>query len=134
MAPAVLERQTVGESQGSLHYCRKCRNVFTTTSCAGCGASNVHRLSRTGQVYSYTTVYQRGTTGEDAFVLALVQLSEGPMVTAKILHTDQLPELKRPLLRVGLPVELVSPTSEELMGSDEQSSGGLHFRPLRPVA
>jgi hypothetical protein len=69
---------------------------------AGEGDVEVFPLSGRGTVYSFTTV----TAPPDAFevyapyTLALVQLDEGPLVTAQLTDLDRPPE-------IGMPVEMV---------------------------
>jgi uncharacterized OB-fold protein len=61
-------------------------------------------LSGRGKVYSYTTVFDAPAGfGEFApYPVALVQLEEGPMVTAQL--TDVEPEE----VSIGMPVEMVT--------------------------
>lgn len=57
-----------------------------------------------GEVYSFTTVYEApaGFERYAPYVLALVKLEEGPLVTAQL--TDVMPEE----VTIGMPVEMVT--------------------------
>lgn len=48
-----------------------------------------------GQVYSYTIVQDppRGFDGQAPYVLALVKLDEGPIVTAQLTDLDEAPKI-----------------------------------------
>jgi uncharacterized OB-fold protein len=99
-----------------LTHCDECGRLSCEgdTACNRCGAEALERVSRIGEIYSYTTVNQ---SGGEYFVLALVQLSGGPMVMGRIVGVDR--ELK-----IGSSVEFV-PDSDPLLGP---RSGGLYFR------
>jgi uncharacterized OB-fold protein len=61
-------------------------------------------LSGRGTVYSYTTVYDTpaGFEEQAPYTLALVQLDDGPMLTAQLTDLgDTTPE-------IGMPVEMVT--------------------------
>ncbi|GAB1420182.1 hypothetical protein MASR2M15_02650 [Anaerolineales bacterium] len=65
--------------------------------------NNVVNLSGLGEVFSYTTV-QSAPAGYDEqapYVLALVKLDEGPLITAQITDLDEE-------LRIGDRVEMVT--------------------------
>jgi uncharacterized OB-fold protein len=49
----------------------------------------------TGEIYSYTTVQEppEGFEDQAPYVLALVKLDEGPLITAQITDLDGLPEI-----------------------------------------
>lgn len=74
--------------------------------CPKCGeeARTLYRFAGVGQVYSYTTVYEAPAGFEDQapYVVALVQLEEGPLVTAQL--TDVDPDQ----VEIGMPVEMVT--------------------------
>lgn len=61
-------------------------------------------FSGRGEVYSYTTVYDppAGFERYAPYVLALVKLAEGPLVTAQL--TDVMPDE----VEIGMPVEMVT--------------------------
>ncbi len=74
--------------------------------CPECGedAKDLFEFSGRGQVYSYTKVVDAPTGFEDGapYTVALVQLDEGPMVTA------QLTDVPEDQIEVGMPVEMVT--------------------------
>ncbi|MBE0689942.1 MAG: Zn-ribbon domain-containing OB-fold protein, partial [Anaerolineae bacterium] len=61
-------------------------------------------FSGMGEIYSYTTVQEAPEGFEDQapYVLALVKLDEGPMITAQITDLDEQP------LAIGDRVEMVT--------------------------
>lgn len=81
-------------------------------------------FSGRGEVYSYSTVYNppRGYEEFAPYTVALVQLEEGPLVTAQLtdVDTDQV--------RIGMPVEMVT---RKLHGGGERGTitYGYKFRP-----
>ena len=95
-------------------YCADCgRLSYGNEGVCKCGESEkLEHVSRVGEIYSYTTVHQSA----GSFVLALVRLSDGPLVTGRIVDVDR--ELK-----IGLPVDFM-PDAEPLPSSE---SGGLSF-------
>lgn len=56
-----------------------------------------------GNIYSYTTIFQAPDTFSKIipYIVAIVELEEGPKITAQITDTDP------GSIRIGLPVELV---------------------------
>jgi uncharacterized OB-fold protein len=72
-------------------------------------------VSHLGEIYSYTTVQHSA----GPFVLALIRLSGGQLVTGRIESDDR--ELK-----VGLPVELIA----DARSSPGPEARGLSFCPL----
>jgi uncharacterized OB-fold protein len=74
--------------------------------CPACRApaSEPFQFSGKGTVYSFSTVYSapEGFEAYVPYVVALVKLAEGPLVTAQL--TDISPEE----VRIGLPVEMVT--------------------------
>ena len=86
-------------------------------------------FSGRGEVYSYSTVYNppRGFEEFAPYAVALVQLEEGPMVTAQLtdVDTDQL--------SIGMPVEMV--TRKVQSGGEEGTIVyGYKFRPaIKPA-
>jgi len=87
-------------------------------------------FSGRGKVYSYSTVYNppRGYEEFAPYTVALVQLEEGPLITAQLtdVNTDQV--------SIGMPVEMVT---RKLHGGGEQETivYGYKFRPaLRQTA
>ena len=82
-------------------------------------------LSGRGEVYSYTTLYNAPAKFEEyaPYMVALVKLAEGPMVTA------QLTDVDAEEVFIGMPVEMVTrKVSEE--GEEGQILYNYKFRPL----
>jgi len=81
-------------------------------------------FSGRGEVYSYSTVYHppRGFEEFAPYTVALVQLEEGPMVTA------QLTDVDADHVRVGMPVEMVT-RKVQSGGEDGAIIYGYKFRP-----
>jgi uncharacterized OB-fold protein len=81
-------------------------------------------LSGAGQVYSFTVVYQAPEGYEEnvPYVLALVRLDEGPLITAQL--TDCDPEQ----VAIDLQVEMVTRKLRDL-GQDGLILYGPKFRP-----
>ena len=81
-------------------------------------------FSGRGKVYSYSTVYRPPAefAAQAPYTVALVQLEEGPLVTAQL--TDALPEQ----LEIGMPVEMVT---RRLQAEGEEGiiNYGYKFRP-----
>ncbi|MGD8997458.1 MAG: Zn-ribbon domain-containing OB-fold protein [Anaerolineae bacterium] len=87
-------------------------------------------FSGRGQVYSYSTVYHppRGFEEFVPYTVALVQLEEGPMVTA------QLTDLDSDQVEIGMPVEMVT---RRMQSSGEEGAiiYGYKFRPaIQPAS
>lgn len=63
----------------------------------------MHQFSGKGEVYSYTIVQDApaGFETQAPYVLAIVKLDEGPMVTAQLTDLDGAPE-------IGMRVEMVT--------------------------
>lgn len=74
--------------------------------CPDCGeeARSLYQFSGKGEVYSYTTVFDapEGFQKNAPYTVALVQLEEGPMVSA------QLTDLGDKAVEIGMPVEMVT--------------------------
>lgn len=74
--------------------------------CPECGedARTLYSFSGRGEVYSFTTVSQAPAGHEEnaPYTVALVQLEEGPMVTAQLTDLDDKP------VQIGMPVEMVT--------------------------
>jgi len=71
-----------------------------------------HQFSGRGEVFSYTIVYEAPAEYEEQapYVLALVQLEEGPMVTAQLtdLEYEWIDDIKKYKVEIGMPVEMVT--------------------------
>ena len=82
-------------------------------------------FSGRGEVYSYSTVYKppRGYEEFAPYTVALVQLEEGPMVTA------QLTDVDTEQIHIGMPVEMVT---RKIHGGGEEGTivYGYKFRPI----
>jgi hypothetical protein len=95
--------------------------------CPECGkeAKTLFQFSGKGEVYSYTTVYDapEGYAEQAPYTLAMVKLSEGPLITA------QLTDLGAQKPAIGMPVEMVT----RLLRSATDERGmliyGYKFRP-----
>ncbi len=96
--------------------------------CPNCGdeARELYTFNGKGAVYSYTTIYE-APAGYDAntpYTVALVQLEEGPLVTA------QLTDLGDEPVEIGMPVEMVT----RKLRDDGDERGlivyGYKFRPV----
>lgn len=96
--------------------------------CPECGgeAKTLFSFSGRGKVYSYTTVYEPPAGYEEAapYTVALIQLEEGPMVTA------QLTDVDNGQVEIGAPVEMV--TRKLRQDGDERGMlvYGYKFRPV----
>jgi hypothetical protein len=100
--------------------------------CPECGMVEQRAVafSGRGEVYSYSTVYDppRGFEEFAPYTVALVQLEEGPMVTA------QLTDVDTDKIEIGMPVEMVT---RRVQSSGEEGAivYGYKFRPtLQPVS
>lgn len=82
------------------------------------------RLSGRGTVYSYTIVRQppEGYDEQTPYLLALVQLDEGPMITAQLTDCDAAEAT------IGMPVEMVTRRLRDL-GPDGLILYAYKFRP-----
>lgn len=96
--------------------------------CPECGqeARQIYTFSGRGEVYSYTTIYEapHGYEQNVPYVVALVKLEEGPLVTAQLTDLGDQP------VEIGMPVEMVT----RKMRNDGDERGvivyGYKFRPL----
>jgi uncharacterized OB-fold protein len=94
---------------------------------AGAGAAEgwePHTLSGAGTVYSFTVVRQPPAGHEDqsAYILALVKLAEGPLITAQITDCDA------EHVAIDMLVEMVTRRLRDL-GPDGLIVYGYKFRP-----
>jgi uncharacterized protein len=83
-----------------------------------------HTLSGRGAVYSFTVVRQPAATHADQapFLLAMVRLEEGPLVTAQLTDCDPAE------VAIDMPVEMVTRLLADL-GEDGLLVYGYKFRP-----
>jgi len=99
--------------------------------CPDCGedARTLHAFSGKGEVYSYTTLYDApsGHEQQAPYMVALVRLDEGPLVTAQLTDVDE------DSLAIGMPVEMVT---RKLRSSGERGVlvYGYKFRPRLQTA
>jgi len=105
---------------GRLHFPRR-------PICLECGAEGMepYRFSGRGEVYSYATMYKAPTGFEQdiPYVIALVRLEEGPLITTQI--TDVEPGD----VQIGMPVEMVVRQWRQ-HGPDGPIVYGYKFRPV----
>jgi uncharacterized OB-fold protein len=92
-------------------------------NCAG-EAKTLFQFSGRGEVYSYTTIYDppEGYEGNAPYTVALVKLTEGPMVTAQLTDVDNAH------VNIGMPVEMVTRKLRE-DGDRGMLVYGYKFRP-----
>lgn len=89
--------------------------------------SHEFTFSGSGEIYSFTTVYDSPTGYEEntPYTIALIKLNEGPMVTAQLTDLDR----DRHVV-IGMPVEMVT----RKLRNDGDERGmliyGYKFRPL----
>ena len=93
-------------------------------------AKDEFAFSGQGEVYSYTTIYNAPSGFEHSvpYTVALVQLEEGPLVTAQLTDVDEDD------LSIGMPVEMVTRRLRE--DGDERGMlvYGYKFRPKLTLA
>ena len=113
------------------NMCPECgRKYFPPREvCPVCHRKSVGRMveftfSGRGRIYSHTTVHQvpADFAFQRPYVIALVELEEGPMVTAQIVDVD--PED----VHIGMPVEMVFRRIRE-EGPEGVIQYGYKFRP-----
>ena len=111
----------IKEIDGSIHYPYKTRFIKPE-------AIKSNAISYTkGEVYSFTTM-QSGPTGfnENApYTVALIQLEEGPMLTAQLTDLDPAEEVT-----IGLPVEMVTRKLRTDAGAEGIILYSYKFRPV----
>lgn len=84
-----------------------------------------HALSGRGEVYSFSTMYNvpRGYEEQGPYTVALIQLDDGPMVTAQLTDVDAAD------VAIGMRVEMVTRRLRE-DGPEGQIIYGYKFRPV----
>jgi len=108
--------------------CPECANkIFPPRDvCPHCAASAgpEFQFSGKGEIYSYTTIYNAPEGDEEnvPYIIALVKLEEGPMITA------QLTDVESDEVQIGLPVEMVTRKLLE-QGQEGLIQYGYKFRP-----
>jgi uncharacterized OB-fold protein len=107
--------------------CTSCTKVQfpPRSACRSCRKATLepHRLSGRGVVYSHAEVAQAPRGFQAPYVVALVQLEEGILVTAQL--TDVEPQD----VAIGLPVEMVTRRIQE-HGAHGYLVYGYKFRPV----
>ena len=109
--------------------CEDCGSLFFPTRliCPECRSEKVsaHPFAGRGWVYSYSTVYQAPAGYHEyvPYIVALVRLEEGPLVTAQL--TDVDPEE----VKIDMPVEMVTRTLRRY-GEEGLIVYGYKFRPV----
>ena len=81
------------------------------------------RLSGRGEVWSFSEVKQSSDDFDSGYLVAIVQLAEGPLLTAQL--TDVDPQA----VAIGMPVEAVTRKLRDL-GPDGLLIYGYKFRPV----
>jgi uncharacterized OB-fold protein len=91
-----------------LQRCEPCGALryYPRALCPACLSTETkyQRMSGHGTLYTFTVTYQNQAPGfrdELPYVMAYVQLDEGPRILTNIVHTD--PQV----VRIGMPVEVV---------------------------
>ena len=86
-------------------------------------------MSGRGEVYSFTKMFNvpEGFQAQRPYTVALVQLEEGPMVTA------QLTDVTEDDVEIGMPVEMVTRKLRE-EGDSGEIVYGYKFRPAYAAA
>jgi uncharacterized OB-fold protein len=103
-------------SRSSLNYCDQCGRLSQESlqACVECGGEHFQRVSQAGTIYSYTNVRQ----SDGSFVLALVELTDGPLVMGRVVGVNRE-------LRIGLPVQYMNLAEDGV----ESASRGVSFEP-----
>lgn len=93
------------EGKLRLPRCRACRTViwYPRGMCPECHATDIEWLDASGRgsIYSFTVVHRGGYAGGEPYVLAYVELDEGPRMMTNIVTDDHAS------LEVAQPVEVV---------------------------
>ena len=96
--------------------------------CPECGgeAKEPYRFSGRGSVYSYTVMNNAPAGFEESlpYTIALVQLEEGPTVTAQLTDLGEQP------VEIGMPVEMVTRRIKQDGGRQGMLIYGYKFRPV----
>ena len=96
--------------------------------CPECGgeAKEPYRFSGRGSVYSYTVMNNAPAGFEESlpYTIALVQLEEGPTVTAQLTDLGEQP------VEIGMPVEMVT-RRIRTEGDEGTVTYGYKFRPVQ---
>lgn len=112
--------------------CPHCaKNIFPPRDvCPYCshGAGPDQIMKGAGEVYSFTTLFHppAGFEAQAPYTVALVQLDDGPMLTAQLTDVDAAE------VNIGMRVEMVQRKLRE-DGSQGQVLYGYKFRPVWPA-
>jgi len=114
--PARTYARSCSNSTSSLNYCDQCGRLSQENlqACVECGGEHFQRVSQAGTIYSYTNVRQ----SDGSFVLALVRLTDGPLVMGRVVGVDRE-------LRIGLPVQYMNLAEDRV----QSVSRGVSFEP-----
>jgi hypothetical protein len=108
--------------------CKKCGEVYigTRAICINCYGDQLEEttLSTTGQLLTYTIIYQSAPWVKVPYIAAVVKLPEGPVVTATL--TDCIPDPA--LLKAGMPLQMVT----EKVRKDAEGNDVIAYR-FKPV-
>ena len=113
--------------------CGECKTVYfpPRNVCPRCRRSSIgkmekYRLKGKGKIYTYTIVHVAPEAFEDEipYVIAIVKLDEGPMVTSQIIDCN--PDK----IKVGMPVEMAFRKIQE-DGDTGAIYYGYKFRPIK---
>ncbi|MBL7174487.1 MAG: Zn-ribbon domain-containing OB-fold protein [Desulfobacteraceae bacterium] len=100
--------------------CKNCGETYLgmRVICINCYSSDQMEevtLSRTGELFTYTVVYQSAPWVQVPYAAVVVRLPEGPVVRASLTDFEPSPDA----LKVGMPVEMVTEkVSEDNDGND----------------
>lgn len=128
----------VGEKCENNHHVFPPRDICP--DCHG-DATTPYTMSGKGEVYSHTTVYEApaGHEGNIPYVVALVKLDEGPMITAQL--TDLTTHIETKIIdgeeeetrvfdvEIGMPVEMVTKKLKDNKDERGVIVYGYKFRP-----
>ncbi len=92
-------------------------------------AYELYTFEGVGEVYSYTTIYDApaGFEHNAPYMVALVKLEEGPIVTAQLTDMDESE------VQIGMPVEMVTRKLRS-EGDEGMIIYGYKFRPMMETA
>lgn len=111
--------------------CPNCHNkIFPPRDvCPDCAADakTLYQLSGKGEVFSYTTITDapQGFDEQAPYVLAMIRLDEGPLITAQLTDLEGAPQ-------IGMRVEMVTRKLRS-DGADGVILYGYKFRPVVPL-
>lgn len=110
--------------------CTTCGEYFfpARSICPDCrreGKLEMHQFKGTGTVYSYTVVHAppQGFELHNPYIIAIVELDEGPKLTAQVVDCDKLG------IKIGSKVEMVLRKITE-GGEDGIIQYGYKFKPV----